>query len=99
MACAFPREAQYDEKENHHKMKKRAILALKDVLAADVRENVHAHWEMLSYDEAVCTSCGYNRNTPFDSTQEAKERWSELPPFCEMCNAIMDEEDKDALSR
>ncbi len=27
MACAFPREAQYDEKENHHKMKKRAILA------------------------------------------------------------------------
>lgn len=80
-------------------MKKRAILALKDVPAADVRENVHAHWYRYSYDEAVCTHCSYVRGTPFESTKEAKQSWKTLPPFCEMCNAIMDEEDKDALSR
>lgn len=30
------------------------------------------------------------RNTPFDSTREARERWGELPPYCEMCGAKMD---------
>lgn len=50
------------------------------------------HWVMLSYDEAVCSCCGYDRNTPFDSTREAKERWSELPPYCEMCGAFLKEE-------
>ncbi len=49
------------------------------------------HWEMLSYDEAVCSCCGYDRNTPFDSTREAKEKWSELPPYCEMCGAKLNE--------
>ena len=70
----------------------RCIETVHNFPAADVRENVHAHWAMLSFDEAVCTACGYNRNTHFDSTKEAKELWDELPPFCEMCGAIMDEE-------
>lgn len=55
----------------------------------DVRPVVREQWYMLSYDEAVCTHCGYNRNTPFDCTREAKEKWDELPPFCEMCGADM----------
>lgn len=58
--------------------------------AANVVEVRHGHWSMLSYDEAVCTRCGYNRDTPFDSTREARERWDELPPYCEMCGARMD---------
>lgn len=57
---------------------------------AKVEKEKHGRWEMLSYDEAVCSCCGYNRNTPFDSTREAKEHWSELPPYCEMCGAKMD---------
>lgn len=66
------------------------IDAVKEAAAADVVEVRHAHWSMLSYDEAVCTRCGYNRNTPFDSTREARERWGELPPYCEMCGAKID---------
>lgn len=50
----------------------------------------HGKWIMLSYDEAVCDCCGYNRNTPFYCTKEAKEHWTDLPPFCEMCGAKMD---------
>lgn len=73
------------------KIKENAILnALADVPAADVRPVVRAKWSMLSYDEAVCTCCGYNRNTPFNSTREAREHWGELPPYCEMCSAQMD---------
>jgi hypothetical protein len=63
---------------------------LRDIPAADAVEVRHAYWAMLSYDEAVCTRCGYNLNTPFDSTREARERWGELPPYCEMCGAKMD---------
>lgn len=68
---------------------------LKELPVADVAEVRHGHWCMLSYDEAVCTCCGYNRNTPFESTKEAKEKWNELPPFCEMCGAKMDESEDD----
>ena len=67
-----------------------AYIALEAIPAADVVLVRHGRWDMLSYDEAVCTCCGYDRNTLFESTKEAKERWDELPPFCEMCGARMD---------
>ncbi|MBQ3330783.1 MAG: hypothetical protein IJG87_06355 [Ruminococcus sp.] len=54
-----------------------------------------AHWVMLSYDEALCSNCGYNRNTPFASTREAKEKWKKLPPYCEMCGARMLKEESE----
>lgn len=57
--------------------------------AADVRPVARGHWYMISYDEAGCSCCGYDRSTPFESTREAKEKWDELPPFCEMCGADM----------
>lgn len=57
-----------------------------------VEKEKHGRWEMLSYDEAVCSCCGYDRDTPFYSTREAKEHWSKLPPYCEMCGAILKEE-------
>lgn len=58
--------------------------------AADVVPAVHGKWVMLSYDEALCSCCGYVRGTDFDSTREARERWAELPPYCEQCGAKMD---------
>ncbi len=58
----------------------------------DVAPVKRGHWYMLAYDEAVCSCCGYDRNTPFDSTREAKEKWGELPPYCEMCGAILNQE-------
>lgn len=63
---------------------------LESIPAADVVPVRHGRWDMLSYDEAVCTCCGYDRDTPFESTKEARERWGELPPFCEMCGARME---------
>jgi len=49
-----------------------------------------AHWGFIKYDEACCSKCGYVRTAPFDSTDEARESWSELPKFCENCGAEMD---------
>ncbi len=63
-----------------------AIEAIQPVDAVPI---VHAHWRMYSYDEAICSNCGYDRSTEFESTSEAKERWSELPKFCENCGAKM----------
>ena len=68
----------------------RTELYINEIPAADVAPVVHARWSMLSYDEAVCTHCGYDRFTPFESTSEAKEHWSELPKFCEGCGAKME---------
>ncbi len=49
-----------------------------------------AHWAFLKYDESCCSKCGYVRTAPFYTTDEAHERWSELPKFCENCGAKMD---------
>lgn len=71
----------------------RAIHQVRELTpAADVRPVVRGHWFMISYDEAGCSCCGYDRSTPFESTREAKEKWNELPPFCEMCGADMRKE-------
>lgn len=58
-----------------------------EVEAAEV---VHAQWDMYSYDEAVCSHCGYDRGTSFESTNEANKNWYTLPRFCEHCGARMD---------
>lgn len=52
-------------------------------------------WHMYSYDEAICTCCGYDRSTPFESTSEAKEHWDELPKYCEACGALLNEKGDD----
>lgn len=56
---------------------------------------VHAHWRRYSYDEAICSHCGYDRFTSFECSSEADEKWDELPPYCEECGARMDGERKD----
>ena len=48
------------------------------------------HWGFLSYDEACCSKCGFVKYTGFYTTNEAIEKWSELPKFCENCGAKMD---------
>lgn len=48
-------------------------------------------WHRYSYDEAICTHCGYDRSTPFESTKEAKEHWDELPKYCEACGALLND--------
>lgn len=50
---------------------------------------IYAEWSMYSYDEAICSHCGYDRMTPFECTSEAKEKWHTLPKFCENCGAKM----------
>ena len=39
-------------------------------------------WGFVHYDHAVCTNCGGEFHTPFETTHEACLRWDELPPFC-----------------
>lgn len=59
-------------------------------------EHQPGKWAMLNYDMAQCTRCGYIRDTPFDSTREAREHWNELPSYCEDCGAPMLRGDHDA---
>ena len=47
------------------------------------------HWEMLKYDCAVCSSCGYTHLTGFNTTQEATEHWHELYKYCPECGTRM----------
>lgn len=61
----------------------------------DAEPSKHGHWIMYAYDEAICSECGYDRGTEFESTKEAKERWDELPMWCEGCGAKMDRETKE----
>lgn len=56
----------------------------------DAAPVVHAHWRRYSYDEAICTHCGYDRWTDFECSKEADEKWDELPKYCEACGARMD---------
>jgi len=49
-----------------------------------------AHWTFLAYDEACCSNCGHVVTAPFDTTDQARESWGELPKFCEDCGARMD---------
>ena len=60
-----------------------------DIPAVNAVETISASWEMYSYDEAICTHCGYDHGTPFESTKEAREKWHELPDYCEACGAKM----------
>ena len=48
------------------------------------------HWGFLSYDEACCSKCGFVKHTGFYTTNEAIEKWSKLPQYCEECGAKMD---------
>lgn len=57
-----------------------------------IKNDKHGRWRMYSYDEAVCTICNYTRYTAFESTEEAKAFWGNLPPYCENCGAKMDGE-------
>ena len=51
-----------------------------DTPTADVRENVHAHWEPVHLTAfGVCSDCG------------AKWQFTELMSFCPNCGAEMDE--------
>lgn len=65
--------------------------AVENAPTVDAAPVTRAHWRMYSYDEAICSHCGYDRLTEFECTSEAKERWGELPKFCENCGAKMDE--------
>lgn len=67
--------------------------AINNIPAADVEPVRHGRWIMYAYDEAICSECGYDRGTEFESTKEAKERWDELPMWCEGCGAKMDREE------
>lgn len=59
---------------------------------ADVEPVRHGRWERASYDEAICSECGFDGWTGFLSSQEADEKWRYLPPYCERCGAKMDGE-------
>ena len=85
-----------NENEFYTDKLKRVLCSIVDASpTVDAVPIVHAHWRMYSYDEAICSNCGYDRSTEFESTSEAKERWSELPKFCENCGAKMrDEQEK-----
>ena len=76
-----------------HRYRRAAERIIAGVPAADVEAVRHGHWFMYAYDEAICSECGYDRGTEFESTKEAKERWDELPMWCEGCGAKMDEEE------
>ena len=71
-------------------MQDAAMHAIENQPTVDAVQVVPAHWIMYSYDEAICSHCGYDRLTDFECTSEAKERWGELPKFCENCGAKMD---------
>lgn len=50
------------------------------------------HWYMAKYDAAMCSSCGCDMWTGFNTTQEATERWHELYErwrFCPKCGRPM----------
>lgn len=65
------------------------VCIIEDMPAADVEPVRNGHWIMYAYDEAICSACGYDRGTEFESTKEAKERWDSLPMWCEGCGAKM----------
>lgn len=48
------------------------------------------HWGFLKYDEACCSKCGHVISPPFYTTNEAREKWGELPKYCEECGTKMD---------
>ena len=66
------------------------LSVLRTAPTVDAVPVVHAHWRRYSYDEAICTHCGYDRWTEFECSKEADERWGELPMYCENCGARMD---------
>lgn len=49
-----------------------------------------SHWGFLSYDEGCCSKCGNIIFTHFDTTNEAREKWNELPKYCGECGARME---------
>lgn len=57
--------------------------------AAEVAPVRRGRWDRASYDEAICSECGFDGWTGFLSSQEADEKWRYLPPYCERCGARM----------
>lgn len=49
-----------------------------------------AHWVFIEYETAICSGCGNDIGTPFETTKEACENWDSLYPFCPHCGAKME---------
>lgn len=58
--------------------------------AVEALDQACGHWGFVKYDCACCSACGENITTPFDTTAEAEEKWSELYPYCPYCGAKME---------
>lgn len=48
-----------------------------------------SRWAGVEYHYAVCSKCGGEVPTGFETTAEAVERWSSLYPFCPHCGTSM----------
>ena len=46
-------------------------------------------WAGVEYYYAVCSKCGGQIHTGFDTTAEAVAGWSGLYPFCPHCGTLM----------
>ena len=62
--------------------------------AADIEATVSArpsaHWIGGEYETAICSKCGNDIDTGFDTTGEAKGKWGERYPYCPYCGAKME---------
>lgn len=83
-----PAKVRYTEGYNDALMRFRSMVHGAPTI--DAVPVVHAHWRRYSYDEAICSHCGYDRWTGFECSNEADKKWDELPPYCEECGARMD---------
>ena len=64
----------------------KAMEEVKDIVS---RQNT-ALWVSLKYDTAVCSKCGNDIDTGFETTAEAQEKWGELYSYCPYCGAKME---------
>ena len=81
-----------DGNTNHPQYGKQSLDMLKEVIAL-LRKGIadnSGYWGFIVRDHAVCSVCGETIHTPFDTTEEAKEHWNELYPYCPHCGAKME---------
>ena len=48
-----------------------------------------AHWAGIEYHYAVCSKCGGQVGTGFETTADAVALWPKLYPFCPHCGTPM----------
>lgn len=70
---------------NYHDVIARA----KAALAAPRRKPQPARWAGIEYHYAVCSKCGGNVDTGFETTADAVAGWPGLWPFCPHCGVSM----------